>query len=52
MEEHITTMAGAVGGSCQSVEDLQNAISSLGRDYQQRDTIYRPLGVDNLAVSV
>ncbi len=49
MEEHITTMAGAVGGSCQSVEDLQNAISSLGRDYQQRDTIYRPMGVDNLA---
>jgi len=49
MEEHITTMAGAVGGSCQSVEDLQNAISSLGRNYQQRDTIYRPLGVDNLA---
>lgn len=52
MEEHITTMAGAVGGSCQSVEDLQNAISSLGRSYQQRDTIYRPLGVDNLAVIV
>lgn len=49
MEEHITTMAGAVGGGCQSVEDLQNAISSLGRSYQQRDTIYRPLGVDNLA---
>ena len=49
MEEHITTMAGAIGGSCQSVEDLQNAISSLGRSYQQRDTIYRPLEVDNLA---
>ena len=48
MEEHITTMAGAIGGSCQSVEDLQNAIRSLGRSYQQRDTIYRPLGVDNL----
>ncbi|XZO04527.1 MAG: 7,8-didemethyl-8-hydroxy-5-deazariboflavin synthase subunit CofH [Microcoleus sp.] len=49
MEEHITTMAGAVGGSCQSVEDLQNAISSLGRSYQQRDTIYRTIGVDNCA---
>ena len=49
MEEHITTMAGAIGGSCQSVEDLQRAISSLGRDYQQRDTIYRPLGIDNFA---
>lgn len=48
MEEHITTMAGAVGGGCQSVADLQNAISSLGRNYQQRDTIYRFLGVDNL----
>ena len=48
MEEHITTMAGAIGGSCQSVEDLQNAISSLGRSYQQRDTIYRAIGVDNL----
>ncbi|MDF0555782.1 7,8-didemethyl-8-hydroxy-5-deazariboflavin synthase subunit CofH [Kamptonema sp. UHCC 0994] len=51
MEEHITTMAGAIGGSCQSVEDLQRAISSLGRDYQQRDTIYRPLGIDNFAFS-
>ena len=50
MEEHITTMAGAVGGGCQSVEDLQKAISSLGRTYQQRDTIYRPLGVDKFAV--
>jgi 5-amino-6-(D-ribitylamino)uracil---L-tyrosine 4-hydroxyphenyl transferase len=49
MEEHITTMAGAVGGGCQSVEDLQNAISSLGRDYQQRDTIYRPVGVEKMA---
>ena len=47
MEEHITTMAGAIGGSCQSVEDLQRAISSLGRNYQQRDTIYRSLGIDN-----
>jgi 5-amino-6-(D-ribitylamino)uracil---L-tyrosine 4-hydroxyphenyl transferase len=43
MEEHITTMAGAVGGSCQSVEDLQNAITSVGRSYQQRDTIYQTL---------
>jgi FO synthase subunit 2 len=52
MEEHITTMAGAVGGSCQSVEDLQNAIRSLGRDYQQRDTIYQLLEVDKLAAIV
>lgn len=47
MEEHITTMAGAIGGSCQSVEDLQRAISSLGRNYRQRDTIYRSLGIHN-----
>lgn len=51
MEEHITTMAGAIGGSCQSVEDLQRAISSLGRNYRQRDTIYRSLGIDNFAFS-
>jgi len=41
MEEHITTMAGAIGGTCMEVETLQDAISSLGRPYQQRDTIYR-----------
>jgi 5-amino-6-(D-ribitylamino)uracil---L-tyrosine 4-hydroxyphenyl transferase len=52
MEEHITTMAGAVGGSCQSVADLQNAIRSLGRSYRQRNTIYQLLGVDNLAAIV
>jgi FO synthase subunit 2 len=40
MEEHITTMAGAVGGTCMSVEALQTAIASLGRPYQQRDTLY------------
>jgi FO synthase subunit 2 len=41
MEEHITTMAGAIGGTCMSVPDLQNAISELGRPYQQRDTLYQ-----------
>lgn len=40
MEEHITTMAGAKGGTCMEVETLCNAISSLGRPYQQRDTLY------------
>lgn len=40
MEEHITTMAGAKGGTCMKVESLQNAIASLNRPYQQRDTIY------------
>ncbi len=41
MEEHISTMAGAVGGTCMEVETLQNAIASLGRPYQQRNTLYQ-----------
>lgn len=41
MEEHITTMAGAIGGTCMEVETLQNAIASIDRPYQQRDTLYR-----------
>ncbi len=44
MEEHITTMAGAVGGTCMEVETLQQAIASLGRPYQQRDTLYHQVG--------
>ncbi|NJO40192.1 MAG: 7,8-didemethyl-8-hydroxy-5-deazariboflavin synthase subunit CofH [Cyanobacteria bacterium CRU_2_1] len=40
MEEHITTMAGAIGGTCMEVEDLRNAIQSIGRSAQQRDTLY------------
>ncbi|WP_414618774.1 7,8-didemethyl-8-hydroxy-5-deazariboflavin synthase subunit CofH [Calothrix sp. CCY 0018] len=40
MEEHITTMAGAVGGTCMEVETLQNTITALGRTYQQRNTLY------------
>jgi len=43
MEEHITTMAGAQGGTCMEVETLQDAIRSLGRSCQQRDTLYRPM---------
>jgi 5-amino-6-(D-ribitylamino)uracil---L-tyrosine 4-hydroxyphenyl transferase len=43
MEEHITTMAGAQGGTCMEVETLQAAIASLDRPYQQRDTLYRKL---------
>ena len=43
MEEHITTMAGAIGGTCMEVETLQDAIGSLGRPYQQRDTLYHPI---------
>ncbi len=40
MEEHITTMAGAQGGTCMEVETLVEAIASLDRPYRQRDTLY------------
>jgi len=40
MEEHISTMAGAQGGTCIEVGTLQAAIRSIGRDPQQRDTLY------------
>lgn len=40
MEEHITTMAGAQGGTCMEVETLQAAIAQLGRPHQQRNTLY------------
>lgn len=40
MEEHITTMAGAQGGTCMDVDALQAAIASIGRPYAQRDTLY------------
>ncbi|WP_088242677.1 7,8-didemethyl-8-hydroxy-5-deazariboflavin synthase subunit CofH [Calothrix rhizosoleniae] len=43
MEEHITSMAGAIGGTCMEVSNLQTAIASLQRPYQQRDTLYRPV---------
>ncbi|MEC4819736.1 MAG: 7,8-didemethyl-8-hydroxy-5-deazariboflavin synthase subunit CofH [Scytonema sp. PMC 1069.18] len=41
MEEHITTMAGAEGGTNMEVETLQTAIASIGRPYQQRETLYK-----------
>jgi 5-amino-6-(D-ribitylamino)uracil---L-tyrosine 4-hydroxyphenyl transferase len=40
MEEHITATAGAQGGTCMTVEQLQGAIASLNRPYQQRNTLY------------
>lgn len=40
MEEHITTMAGAKGGTCLSVSQIQQAIASKNRPYAQRDTLY------------
>nr|WP_315874397.1 7,8-didemethyl-8-hydroxy-5-deazariboflavin synthase subunit CofH [Leptodesmis sichuanensis] len=45
MEEHITTMAGAQGGTCMTVEQLQAAIASLGRPHQQRDTLYSKVDI-------
>ena len=52
MEEHITTMAGALGGTCMEVETLIAAISSLkNRPYQQRDTLYRPILSDKITDS-
>ncbi|KOR35215.1 MULTISPECIES: 7,8-didemethyl-8-hydroxy-5-deazariboflavin synthase subunit CofH [Planktothricoides] len=50
MEEHITTMAGAVGGTCLEPETLQAAIASIGRQPQQRDTLYKP--VDRRMISM
>ena len=41
MEEHITTMAGAQGGTCMDVETLQQAIASLNRPYRERNTLYQ-----------
>ncbi len=41
MEEHITTMAGARGGTNLDVADLQAAIASIGRPYRERDTLYQ-----------
>ena len=40
MEEHITTMAGATGGTCVEVETLRAAIEGIGRSPRQRDTLY------------
>ena len=40
MEEHITTMAGALGGTAQSPEALAAAARSQGRPVRQRSTLY------------
>ncbi|WP_448598070.1 7,8-didemethyl-8-hydroxy-5-deazariboflavin synthase subunit CofH [Thermoleptolyngbya sp.] len=43
MEEHITSMAGAQGGTCKTVEELRTAIHQCDRPAQQRDTLYQPV---------
>jgi FO synthase subunit 2 len=40
MEEHITTMAGAQGGTGMTEAELRGAIASLDRPARQRDTLY------------
>jgi 5-amino-6-(D-ribitylamino)uracil---L-tyrosine 4-hydroxyphenyl transferase len=40
MEEHITSMAGAQGGTCMTVAQLQTAIASIERPHRQRTTLY------------
>ena len=50
MEEHITTMAGAQGGTAMTVADLQSTIASLQRPHQQRDTLYNPVSVTSSEV--
>jgi 5-amino-6-(D-ribitylamino)uracil---L-tyrosine 4-hydroxyphenyl transferase len=43
MEEHITNMAGAIGGTGQTEHQLQSAITGSGREFWQRDTLYRAI---------
>ena len=40
MEEHITTMAGASGGTRQSPQQLRRAVAAIGRPLRQRTTLY------------
>ena len=41
MEEHITTMAGAQGGTSMTVNDLEQAIAKINRPAQERNTLYK-----------
>ncbi len=41
MEEHITSMAGAMGGTCQTVTHLRQAIEQIDRIPQERNTLYQ-----------
>jgi 5-amino-6-(D-ribitylamino)uracil---L-tyrosine 4-hydroxyphenyl transferase len=43
MEEHITSMAGAIGGTCQTVESLTTSIQSIDRPFRQRNTLYETI---------
>jgi FO synthase subunit 2 len=41
MEEHITSMAGAQGGTGKTVAELRGAIASVNRPARERTTLYR-----------
>ena len=43
MEEHITTSAGAKGGTGFTAEELEGAIAGIQRPFQQRTTLYQPV---------
>ena len=43
MEEHITSMAGAQGGTGKSIAELRGAIASVNRPALQRTTLYQPV---------
>ncbi len=45
MEEHITSMAGAIGGTTQTVESLRGAIDRADRPWAERDTLYEEVGL-------
>ncbi|MEM9542758.1 MAG: 7,8-didemethyl-8-hydroxy-5-deazariboflavin synthase subunit CofH [Cyanobacteria bacterium P01_E01_bin.42] len=47
MEEHITTMAGAQGGTNMTVESLQEAIRGCDRPYRERTTLYGRLAMSS-----
>jgi 5-amino-6-(D-ribitylamino)uracil---L-tyrosine 4-hydroxyphenyl transferase len=40
MEEHITSMAGAIGGTGKTVVELQRAIEGIDRPHRERTTLY------------
>lgn len=41
MEQHITTMAGVQGGTCQSPSHLEAAARTVGRPARRRSTLYQ-----------
>ena len=51
MEEHITTSAGAKGGTGLTTLDLQQAIVQLKRPWQQRTTLYKPVQISSFESS-